>query len=347
MSKGSRQQAQNILLNHTCYVYNGDEPFAKSIKATVDQISNWKNRGDRIPYHFLLLIYDQFKDLVSLDIFYPEFKELNQRVRLYKIEDGLYSVAIDMTKVTLPEIALRDEIQALLQMYNCSGQIVIVDCNYNVLVGFKRVAEFKQNRQVVIPAKVIDIEKHIANVEPIDYIVMHCSLLEKVIAGEIILQIMNEQSNKTGKNKRTCPKWDKATLRQDEIVSTLVGLGGKTTYHRAKYIVACGTKALINKVNKGNKDKFPISLAENIAKLIPTSQQAAFLKLDIKTQRAEVKALKKQITNNKLISQQDNNTFAQPKSKFDDKLYTWLREHNISITCTNKSGNIIYTLHDS
>ncbi len=70
---------QTALL-YACRVIGGRKLLARKIGATASQIGNWINRGDKIPYHYTLLIVKEARGVVTLDQLCPDMHHVNKLV---------------------------------------------------------------------------------------------------------------------------------------------------------------------------------------------------------------------------------------------------------------------------
>jgi len=191
---------QTALL-YICRVLGGRKLLARKIGATTSQIGNGINGGDKVPYHYALLIVEEARGAVTLDQLCPDLHHVNKLVM--KNKQSSVQIPISIIKYDEKKLfsgKLLDTRRGNLSL-GILNQPILVDINHQLLAFPDRFQAHLQAKSNLVPVIIVDIDHYLCAEAQIDSIISLCTLSERVIAGEIIKERFEGRRGRPTKNK--------------------------------------------------------------------------------------------------------------------------------------------------
>lgn len=334
---------QTALL-YACRVIGGRKLLARKIGATASQIGNWINRGDKIPYHYALLIVKEARGVVSLDQLCPDMHHVNKLVT--QSDQPNTHVPINVIHYNEKKFLLHKQICKRRENLNpvTLTQPILVDTDYQLLAFLDRFQAHQQAKSNLVPVIVVDVEHHLRTETQMDIITHLCVPSECVIVAEIIKERLGQRQGRPTKDKRKKKGVSGFKGRSLDLVARLVGFGNRVTYSHAKYVLAHGHNELIQAMDK---KQFAISMASKISRL-PLLQQYRLLQQDKKAIRLSLREMSKSKKEQQLDlrrgreSVEHSDVFSSESYLIDIiELYSWLQYHDVPVTLIQRNGQYI------
>lgn len=226
-------------------LFGSQRALGNAIGASRQQINNWLNRNDDIPYQYAILLYELSDGIVDLDDLVPKQKLANKIVKNWYSWQKQGSRPIKINKIKYQEKRGKF-LQKLAYIENKRGSKSVapisVDKNYNLLIGEKRFLRNKSLGKTVILGYRLDLEKLAAGKELVDGLGGVLPVCEKIGIGLLIEEVWRE--NKGQKTELNISK-----LR--EIIIDWLDLPNISTYGNLKRILLRGSPDLCYKVEIG------------------------------------------------------------------------------------------------
>ena len=234
-------------------LFGTQKMLGKAIGATRQQINNWLNRDDEIPYHYVIMIYAVTGGKVAIDQLAPKQKMANTLIKSWYQQHSKDSVFIDIKTIKINKN--RDSlIQKLIYVENRhtnTARPIIVDNNNQLVIGEHRLLTNRTEGKHKILAYILNYNDFLQKTDVIEELAETLPLSERTAIGVSIEKYFREKklsyrNNKEQNLEQNLPKFWQI---KNTIIKRL-GFNNIISYQQIKKIIRNNPSELVLSLDK-------------------------------------------------------------------------------------------------